>query len=84
MTKRRIYYKMPNGITKSFLTKKNYKFAVVSTKDEVTGACDYYEDLVKAERRKDYLSWVYRLRSLIPEEPFVVIPMSFDMEEVIK
>ena len=82
MTKRRIYYKLPNGTTKSFLSKKNYKFAVASTKDEVTGACDYYEDLEKAERRKDYLSWVYRLRSLIPEEPFAVIPMSFNMEEL--
>ena len=82
MEKRRIYYKLPNGKTKSFLTKKNYKFAVASTKHDITSACDYYEDLVKAERRRDYLSWVYRLRSLIPDKPFAVIPMSFNMEEV--
>ena len=82
MTKRRIHYKLPNGKLKSFLTKKNYKFAVASTLDHVTGACDYYEDLTKAEKRKDYLSWVYRLRSLIPDEPFAIIPMSFNLEDV--
>ena len=83
MTKRRIYYKLPNGKPKSFLTKKNYKFAVASTSESASLACDYYEDLTKAQTRADYLSWVFHLRSLIPEKPFVVIPMSFNMEEVV-
>ena len=83
MTKQRIYYKMPNGKPKSFLTKKNYKFAVASTSESASLACDYYEDLTKAQNRADYLSWVFHLRSLITEKPFVVIPMSFNMEEVV-
>ena len=82
MTKRRIYYKLPNGKPKSFLTKKNYKFAVASTLERADLASDYYEDLTKAQHRADYLSWVFHLRSLNPEKPFVVIPMSFNMEEV--